>query len=138
MSLNSREGRQQSDLARALTYRADFEPLNTQLMRVISHSNIDAANFRYLYSVRKAVVNSSGYAGGNDSDPATFNAISVSELSNTGTYVSYGIAVGTLPAGFAPVPIPNDTFVLCVPHRMSNGTLIWLIVNTQGIDGVCS
>ena len=51
---------------------------------------------------------------------------------------SYGVAIGTLPAGFAPVPIPNGTYVLCVPHRITNGTLIWLIVNTQAIDGVCA
>lgn len=139
MSLNTREGRQQSDLSRALTYRPDLEPITTQLMKVISSSVIDAPNVRWLYSVRKAVVgNSPTYLPGLDSDSATFQALSVSELSNTGTYASYGVAIGTLPAGFAPVPIPNGTYVLCVPHRITNGTLIWLIVNTQAIDGVCA
>lgn len=139
MSMNTREGRQQSDLSRALTYRPDLEPITTQLMKVISSSVIDAPNVRWLYSVRKAVVgNPSTYLAGLDSDSATFQALSVSELSNTGTYASYGVAIGTLPAGFAPVPIPNGTYVLCVPHRITNGTLIWLIVNTQAIDGVCA
>lgn len=139
MSMNTREGRQQSDLSRALTYRPDLEPITTQLMKVISSSVIDAPNVRWLYSVRKAVVgNPSTYTPGLDSDSATFQALSVSELSNTGTYASYGVAIGTLPAGFAPVPIPNGTYVLCVPHRITNGTLIWLIVNTQAIDGVCA
>ena len=108
MSMNTREGRQQSDLSRALTYRPDLEPITTQLMKVISSSVIDAPNVRWLYSVRKAVVgNPSTYLPGLDSDSATFQALSVSELSNTGTYASYGVAIGTLPAGFAPVPIPN-------------------------------
>ena len=139
MSMNTREGRQQSDLSRALTYRPDFEPITTQLMKVISSSVIDAPNVRWLYSVRKAVVgNPATYLPGLDSDSATFQALSVSELSNTGTYASYGVAIGNLPAGFAPVPIPNGTYVLCVPHRITNGTLIWLIVNTQAIDGVCA
>jgi len=36
------------------------------------------------------------------------------------------------------VEIPRGTYVFIVPYRGSDGTLLWLIVNTQAIDGTCT
>lgn len=137
---NSIEGRRQADLARAIRDKPEFEPVNSQLMKVVSSTAIDAANWRYLYTVRRAQVGAAAtYTPAVTADTATESALSVSELSNTAlAYVSYGVAKANIPAGFAPQPIPANTYVLCVPHRLTDGTLIWLIINTQAIDGVCS
>ena len=139
-NMNSIEGRRQSDLSRLISAADEFEPVNSQLMKVVSSTAIDAANWRYLYTVRRAQVGPAGtYTPATTTDTATEPALSVSELSNTAlAYVSYGVAKANIPAGFAPQPIPANTYVLCVPHRLTDGTLIWLIINTQAIDGVCA
>ena len=135
---NSMEARRVRDLARALAQPAEVEPINSQLMKITDRSTIDAPTYRYLYSVRRAQVGPSAtYTPDQTSDTLTEYALSVSELSNAGTTVSYGIVKSTIPAGFAPKPIPTGTYVLCVPHRLTDGTLIWLIINTQAVDGVC-
>lgn len=135
---NAIEARRVRDLARSLAQPAEMEPISSQLMKVTDYSTISSANFRYLYSVRRAQVGpSSGYTPDVTGNSLTEYALSVSELSNAGTHVSYGIAKSTIPTGFAPKPIPAGTYVLCVPHRLTDGTLVWLIVNTQAVDGVC-
>jgi len=135
---NTIEARRVRDLARSLAQPAQVEPITSQLMKITDRSTIDATNFRYLYSVRRAQVGpSSTYTPDVTGNSLTEYALSVSELSNAGTTVSYGISKSTIPTGFAPKPIPVGTYVLCVPHRLTDGTLIWLIVNTQAVDGVC-
>jgi len=60
----------------------------------------------------------------------------MSEMSN-GLTVGYGVTVSTIPAGFNPVAIPTNTAVWVVPQRVSDGNMMWLILNTQAIDGAC-
>lgn len=132
--------RKASDLARATSQAPRMEPITSQLMQVISSTVISAANYRYKYVLRRAQVgNATAYTPALTADTQTETGLSVSELSNaTGFgFVSYGITRSTLPAGFAPVAIPNGTYVMTVPHRIADGTLIWLILNTQAIDGAC-
>lgn len=134
---NSPWARRGADLSRAMAQPLEIEPITSQLMKVIARSTVDATNKRYKYTVRRAQVGpASTYTPTTTSNEVEEYALSVSELSN-GTYVSYGVTVSTIPAGFAPQPIPNNTYVMCVPHRLTDGTFIWLIVNTQAIDGVC-
>ena len=66
--------------------------------------------------------------------------LSVSENGNgvLPTRISYGVNTSNLLGSFGAVRIPNGTPVVMTPHRNSDGTLIWLIVNTQAIDGTCS
>ena len=64
------------------------------------------------------------------------SALSMSEMSN-GLTVGYGVTVSTIPAGFNPVVIPTNTAVWVVPQRVSDGNMMWLILNTQAIDGAC-
>ena len=51
---------------------------------------------------------------------------------------SYGIDPSNLPGTFDAIAIPTGTFVLGVPHNLADGTFIWLIVNTQAVDGTCT
>jgi hypothetical protein len=64
----------------------------------------------------------------------------VSELSNTPptTSISYGVSSANLLGSFGPVRIPDGTFVAMCPHRISTGALVYLIINTQAIDGTCT
>ncbi len=64
-------------------------------------------------------------------------AISISELGNTSTTVSGGVLLSNLPSGFTPKPLPIGTPVWVVPNRASDGTLIWIILSHQAIDGEC-
>ena len=131
--------RRQADLARVTAQPLELEPLNSQLMKVTNYTALDATNFRYLYTVRAAQVGpSTGYVPAQTGNSLEEQALSVSELSNAGSFVSYGVLKTQIPAGFAPKAIPIGTYVLCVPHRLTDGSLRWLIVNTQAIDGTCA
>lgn len=131
--------RRQADLARVTAQPLEIEPVTAQLMRVTNFTVINAATWRYKYKVRRARVgNSTAYTPELvTTDPQEDDALSVSELSNGGNYVSYGVLKTNIPQGFAPTAIPINTYVMCVPSRTLDGTFIWLIVNTQAIDGQC-
>jgi hypothetical protein len=139
-NLNTIEGRRQRDLARVIAAQPPIEPVTVQLMRVTGFTGIDIPNWRYKYDVRRAQVGTPpNYVPNVTTNALVEPALSVSELTNTvGNYVSYGVLQATIPAGFVPQPIPVGTYVLCVPHRGTDGALVWLIVNTQAIDGVCT
>lgn len=68
------------------------------------------------------------------------NCLSVSELSNLppASFLSYGVSTVNLLGSFVPVAIPVGTTVCLSPHRNSLGALVWLIQNTQAIDGTCT
>jgi hypothetical protein len=129
----------QTDIRRVATQAPQYEKLNTKLMEVVSSTLIVGSDKRYAYIVREAYVGgSTPFTPTNTSySSVTYDALSVSELSNAGLYYSYGILKTNLPAGFAAVQIPMGTFVLCVPHNKTNGGVVYLIINTQAIDGVC-
>jgi len=116
------------------------ESSHGQLMKVTASSLLGGTDRRYLYDVVKQIVQpaASSYVPTAAADTATQKALSVSELSNGVNPYSYGVTKANIPAGFAAVAIPNGTWVWCVPHRVTDGTFIWLIVNTQAIDGVCT
>lgn len=117
-----------------------FEMSVGQLMKVTDSGAISGTNARWLYTVVKQQVqgSASSYVPTNAEDIEAYAALSVSELSNGINPYSYGVSAANIPAGFNAVKIPNGSWVWCVPHRMLDGTFIWLIVNTQAIDGVCT
>lgn len=129
--------RRAADIDRATRLNSRTELPWGWLARINSSTPITGTSYRWLYAWSEATfggttpytpaLKTSGMAG---------NALSVSELSN-GTNYSYGVAASNLPAGFVPKAIPNNTYVWIVPFRASNGGEIYLIVNTQAIDGVC-
>jgi hypothetical protein len=132
-------GRRPADMARTVAQPTQIEPISSQLMRVTNFTVIDALTWRYKYKVRRARVgNSTAYTPELvTTDTQEDDALSVSELSNASDYVSYGVLKTNIPQGFAPTAIPINTYVMCVPSRTLDGTFIWLIVNTQAIDGQC-
>ena len=117
-----------------------FERSHGQLMKVTAAGAIAGTDARWLYSVVKQTVQTSAasYVPTAAADTIVYSALSVSELSNGVNPYSYGVTKANIPAGFAAVKIPTGTWVWCVPHRMTDGTFIWLIVNTQAIDGACT
>lgn len=125
---------------RASRQLEDEPPIVGLLARVTSAASIvtGSGSFRWLYQWEEIQVGpASNYLPTVKSGGITGSAVSVSELGNTLTQVAYGVQLSNIPAGFAPVRIPNQTPVWVVPHRQTDGTLLWLIVNTQAIDGVC-
>lgn len=96
------------------------------------------AVYRWEYDWEEATI--TGTTPGTKTDGiGAQKAFSVSELSNTATPTTYayGVPSGDLPAGFVPKAIPTGTFVMLSAFRKSDGTLIWLIINTQAISGTC-
>jgi hypothetical protein len=131
------DARRIGDLERAARAVDLYPPLTGWLGKVTSSTLITGTTARYLYAwVEATFGGSSPYTPAVKSDGISGNAISVSELSN-GTYASYGVTVSNIPTGFSLKAIPVNTYVWVVPFRASDGTEIYLIVNTQAIDGVC-
>jgi hypothetical protein len=114
------------------------DPIQHKLMRVTNFTLIGGSYFRYQYTVREATMGgTSPYTPALSVNAATYTALSVSEMSNASDYVSYGVLKTHIPAGFAPKPIPINTIVMALPWWASDGTCIYMIVNTQAIDGEC-
>lgn len=135
---NTLYGRREQDLARAIAQPLEVEPVAFELFKIVSSTAISGGVNRHLYTMRRARVgNATGYAPAVTSNAQTETGLSVSELSNASSYWSYGVLKTNVPAGFSPQPIPDNTYVLAVPHRIDSGTLVWLIINTQAIDGAC-
>jgi len=126
------------DINRASRQLATPDVVQHKLMKVTNFSLIGGSYKRYLYTVREATMGGgSPYAPTNSVNEGTYSALSVSELSNQGDYVSYGVLKTNIPAGFQAQPIPIGTYVMALPWWSSSGTCIYMIVNTQAIDGQC-
>ena len=120
------------DIDRVRREEAGF-PVTHSLLAQITTA-VSLGSYRWRYSWVEAQMN--GNAPGARPNGLTGEAFSVSEMSNAAFY-SYGVVPANLPAGFVPVRIPATAYVLIFPHRRTNGTLTWLIANTQAIDGNC-
>lgn len=142
MAMRSQLDRRQTDLNRVANQRDDYPPDSMLVLGVVTGATQlgSAGAYRWTYDVTEAWMVGTGYAaksGGRSLSPA----YSVSELSTANVVpqvVGYGTVVANLPAGFVPVRIPNGSAVILSPHRKSDGTLVWLIINTQAIDGICT
>lgn len=135
--MRSQFDRRQTDLNRVANQRDEYPPDAGLVLAVVTAATVlgSAGAYRWTYDCAEAWMNGTVVAarsGGRTFTPC----YSVSELSN-GAQVAYGVTLANLPAGFAPVRIPNNFAVILSPHRKSDGTLVWLIINTQAIDGVC-
>lgn len=119
-------------IADAVRAPQDHEPIHHLLAQITSAAPL--GNYRWQYEWREAIIN--GTAAASKANGLTGTAFSVSELSNA-TMVAYGATIANIPAGFAPVQIPINTYVIIFPHRRQDGSLVWLIANTQAIDGIC-
>lgn len=131
-----------ADLERARKALPQPTPYYPTLMKITAASAIAGQDKRWLYTVVEATVgNTSSYVPSTSVNAGSYSALSVSELSNgtsaaTGSY-SYGVSKATLPGTFTAVQIPVNTYVMCVPYWRSDSSPIYLIINTQALDGVC-
>jgi len=132
-------GRGEADIERVRTKVYVPPPVEGLLVKIGSSSAIASNPYMFLYEWSECqvdanyrpVVKTNGLGG---------LAISISELGNYGTaYVAHGVANANIPAGFAPVKINSGAMAWIVPSRRdTSSALLWLIVNVQAIDGVCS
>lgn len=136
-STRSKTDRRESDLNRVANQLPDEPPDDMLVLGVVTGATAlgPAGNYRWTYTVSEAWMVGTGAAAKTNARSLS-PAYSVSELSNNPT-VGYGTTIANLPAGFLPVRIPNGHAVILTPHRKSDGTLVWLIINTQAIDGTC-
>jgi hypothetical protein len=115
----------------------DFEPPVCVLGKITGATAIAGSTTRWEYDWTEASISATNALAAKTNGLTAQKGLSVSELGNTATAVAYGVTLASLPVGMAPVRIPNDTAVLCFPYRRADGSLIWLIVNTQAINGTC-
>ena len=128
-----------SELDRLATEGAAVAQRETVLMKVTAASAISGATSRWLYTVQPARVGAAPTYTPALEVEIDADALSVSELSNDATSrFSYGVDPTNLPGSFDAVQIPVGSYVLCVPHATADGSFIYLIVNTQAIDGECT
>lgn len=128
-----------SELDRLATEGAAVAQRETVLMKVTAASAISGATSRWKYTVQPARVGAAPTYTPALEVAISADALSVSELSNDATSrFSYGVDPTNLPGSFDAVQIPVGSYVLCVPHATADGAFIYLIVNTQAIDGTCT
>lgn len=129
------------DLNRAGRDYPTPSPYYPTLMKITDASAIAGQDKRWLYTVVEATIDTgASYSPALSVNTGAYSALSVSELTNnmaTNTY-SYGVAKANVPAGFSAVQIPVGTYVMCVPYWRSDSSSIYLIINTQAIDGTCT
>ena len=133
--------RQQLDIARVTAQSPQYPSMGQGmvLMKVVSSTLITGSDKRYVYTLREAVVAAPPtYSPTQSVNAPTYTGLSVSELSNAGPTYAYGITAGNVPAGFNAVAIPNDSYCAAFPHYSTTGDVVFLIVNTQAIDGACT
>jgi hypothetical protein len=133
--------RQQLDIQRVASKSPQYPSMGQGmvLMKVISSTLITGSDKRYLYTLREAVVSAAPtYAPTQSVNLPQYFGLSVSELSNAGPTYSYGITAGNVPAGFTAVAIPTNSYCAAFPHYTTEGDVVFLIVNTQAIDGACN
>lgn len=108
------------------------------MLAIVTAATGTAVPYQWLYTWSEAeLISASPYTVAAKATGVQGTAVSMSELGNNAGRVAYGVTVAGIPAGFAPARIPNATPVWIVPWRQNNGTLLWLILNTQAIDGAC-
>jgi hypothetical protein len=128
------------DVQRARTDLPVYEGQALRLFKIVNATSISGQDARWTYGLQRVVVepSSGSYVAVNSATTARTTGISVSELSNPGTSYSYGILASNIPTGFAAVRIPTGTIVAAFPVKLTDGALLWIIVNTQAIDGQCT
>ena len=128
-----------SELDRLATEGAAVAQRETVLMKVTAASAISGATSRWKYTVQPARVGAAPTYTPALEVAILADALRVSELSDDApSRFSYGVDPTNLPGSFDAVQIPVGSYVLCVPHATADGAFIYLIVNTQAIDGECT
>lgn len=131
--------RHRRDLDRVGKEMPRFEAAPALVLGKVTQATVFPSNpYRWTYTVAEAWM--SGTNCVTRPNGITMTAYSVSELGNPATlaqWFSYGVDGANLPGGWVPVQIPVGTPVILSAHRRADGSLVWLIINTQAIDGTC-
>ena len=128
--------RGQSDIER-VRRQVLHDPPSSGMLAIVTAATGTAVAYQWLYAWSEAeLISATPYTVAAKSLGVQGTAVSMSELGN-GAKVGYGVTVANLPAGFQPVQIPVGTPIWIVPWRQNNGSLLWLILNTQAVDGEC-
>jgi hypothetical protein len=140
----SQTSRQFVDIERVASDVPGMPPSGLKLFRIQSSAQIASTDERYVYNMVRMVIRKSDplsvvvYDTQSSLTGSRYQGISISELSNHLAHYSYGIQKANIPSGFSAGPIPNGTLVVAFPlQRHEGGGAIWVIINTQAIDGVC-
>lgn len=147
MNNNQLHIKRSKDIERSLTAPRYVGKQELLLAIVLSYEAIDAGNARYKYKITPAMAITDPISAlyglaverhdvGKDVH-IEYDAFSISEMGNTGTYVSYGVSLANLPANVNPVPIPEGTPVVAMANRGNDGTYHYIIINTQALSGTC-
>jgi len=134
--------RREKAFDRASRFLDSPQPVFGVLGKITAVSTIAGTTYRNEYTWSEAIVGpaSANYVcalRASGQGIVGEKAISISELGNTSMTVSGGVALSNLPTGFTPQPLPIGTPVWVVPNRASDGTLVWIILSHQAIDGAC-
>ena len=113
-----------------------MEPAPALILARITNATL-ISNARWTYTWEEAQI--TGTTPAAKAVGLTGSALSVSELSNGAppTFYSYGVPSADLIGTFGPKQIPVGTFVILSSFRRTDGSLMWLIINTQAISGTC-
>jgi hypothetical protein len=112
--------RRHKDLDKAARLSPEIEGVESRLFKITDTTVLNQGNARYVYTLYQARVQNlaGGYQVATTANTYPHIGLSVSELSNASAFYAYGVTKTTLPAGFT--------------------AKLWLILNTQAIDGVCN
>lgn len=131
------------DIERARTEVPPAPAPALRLFKITAAALIPGSDKRYVYSMTRAVIRKKNaslvdtYEPEDSDTNARYKGVSISELSNAGVAYSYGVLKTNVPAGFAAVAIPDGSYVLAFPMAMADGGTVWIIINTQALDGSC-
>jgi hypothetical protein len=109
------------------------------LAKIVDATLITGEDKRYNYDIKEVYLNNEAAfrRAVLKTNGAIYKAISISELSNLDVYYSYGVQKSTIPSTFAAVVIPVGTIVIAMATKDIAGKLLYIITNTQAIDGEC-
>ena len=114
-----------------------YQPNNLFLMIITDASAASSPPYCWDYTVKRAKIDATTYLVTEVAGTPSFSALSISEIGNHTGYYSFGVPAADIPSGFAPKQIPVDTPVLCTTVKLDDGTMKYLIINTQAISGTC-
>jgi len=127
-----------------MTGSAQFGLFEVTDADLVNGANPAASDYIWRYVVTPIKMSFAGISGlptfaNITTTPVSFYAFSISEMNNMNNIYAFGIPAASLPATFTPVRIPNGTPVIAVPIRLNDTSAqVWIILNTQAVDGACA
>ena len=120
--------------------REKVDRLETVIGLLLSNSPIAGAVNRWEYTWRKANVGDAlttpKYLFEDSDDLAlTGKALNVNEGGNVAGTLMPGVTIAFIPTGFIVGPVQG--YVILIPKRLKDGSLMWFFDKPNPIDGIC-